>query len=412
MNEEFNENNMMWYSSYLTDQECCYITEHAIPITDPPIIFYALYFFMFFLFCNHVFDRENIILIYLENKVKNYIKYSIDFYFNNEDSILDKNEEENDIEVSDFTPKRYEDKYLDEFNKLDMEFVLTESEIKLENEQFSIIKEKMEKELENNKMEIKDNLIKLECKYQNEEMEKDVENRIAIYLDEIEKTKKVLELVEMHIINDEDVKKKAREYVINERLNGLKNCIIIEKTPLGNVAMFYNNSRSSFEYYSDSTIPYRYLEVIGRKYVINYKCKQIYVDMSKEIEEAEKKLHEKKQKEDEIKRQEENAMSNNNNNNNNTSVESQQKSTKNVFAKFKTYNKDTNIKSAAVPLDRPAPVKQTVPQEEKVVKERANRYSFEGKIANLSFLKKIDRKVVDKRFALSFSEFKKMQKNK
>jgi len=87
-----------------------------------------------------------------------------------------------------------------------------------------------------------------------------------------------------------------------------------------------------------------------------------------------------------------------------------QQQAKNVFAKFKKYNKDTSIKSAAVPLDRPAPAKQTTPQEDKIVKERANRYSFEGKLANFSFLKKVDRKVVDKRYAVSFSEFKRMQK--
>jgi hypothetical protein len=127
------------------------------------------------------------------------------------------------------------------------------------------------------------------------------------------------------------------------------------------------------------------------------------VDMSKEIEEAEKKLAEKKQKEEEKEREKEEQSK---------KQESQDapQQAKNVFAKFKKYNKDTSIKSAAVPLDRPAPAKQTAPQEDKIVKERANRYSFEGKFANFSFLKKVDRKVVDKRYAISFSEFKRMQK--
>ena len=87
------------------------------------------------------------------------------------------------------------------------------------------------------------------------------------------------------------------------------------------------------------------------------------------------------------------------------------KPVKNVFAKFKNYNKDTNIHAAVVPADRPTAAKQTKPQEEKIVKERANRYSFEGKLVNFNFLKKVDRKVVDKRYAVSFAEFKKMQKN-
>jgi len=201
------------------------------------------------------------------------------------------------------------------------------------------------------------------------------------------------------------VDKAAREYSIKERLDNLKNCIVMEKTPVGNVVMFYNNSRESFEYYSDSTIPYRYLEVIGKKYVLTYRCKQIYVNMDAEIKEAERKLEEKKQKqkqqEEEEKQQQEDQCQG-------QTVDKSSK-TKNVFAKFKNYNKDTSVKVAAVPLDRPTTAKQTKPQEEKIVKERANRYSFEGKLANFNFLKKIDRKVVDKRYAISFSEFKRMQ---
>ena len=178
----------------------------------------------------------------------------------------------------------------------------------------------------------------------------------------------------------------------------------MEKTPIGNAIMFYNNSKSSFEYYSDSTLPYRYLEVIARKYVITYKCKQIFVDMEQEIKEAEKKLEEKKKKaEHEKQKQEEEKISGN-------SSTKTEKPAKNVFAKFKNYNKDNSIRVAAVPLDRPSSAKQTKPQEEKVIKENANRFSFEGKLANFNFLKKIDRKVVDKRYAVSFAEFKKMQK--
>ena len=180
----------------------------------------------------------------------------------------------------------------------------------------------------------------------------------------------------------------------------------MEKTPVGNAIMFYNNSKSSFEYYSDSTLPYRYLEVIARKYILTYKCKQIFVDMEEEIKEAEKKLEEKKKKEEEEKQKEQEEKESG------IPSTTAEKPNKNVFAKFKNYNKDNSIKVAAVPLDRPATAKQTKPQEEKVIKERANRYSFEGKLANFNFLKKIDRKVVDKRYAVSFSEFKKMQKTK
>ena len=50
----------------------------------------------------------------------------------------------------------------------------------------------------------------------------------------------------------------------------------MEKTPLGNVIMYWNNSRGSFEFYSDNTIPYRYLETVGRKYVKTFNCRSIF----------------------------------------------------------------------------------------------------------------------------------------
>jgi hypothetical protein len=305
--------------------------------------------------------------------------------------------------------------YLDEFNKLPDEITFTEEEEALEKEQRVIIKEKMEKTLTYEIEEKKTNLKQLEAQLEDIESHllNDSENSfrkqemVSMHLQEIQRLHKALEDLQEKKIEDETVNKEARDYVINGRLNGLKNNIIMEKTPLGNVVMFYNNNRSSFEYYSDNTIPYRYLEVAGRKYVITYKCKQIYVDMSKEIEDAEKKLLEKKQKEEGKKKElEENVKIRE------ISIgDKQEPSKKNVFVKFKTYNKDISIKSAAVPLDRPPPAKNTAPQEEKIVKENANRYSFEGKIANFSFLKKIDRKAVDKRYAVSFSEFKKLKNN-
>ena len=45
-----------------------------------------------------------------------------------------------------------------------------------------------------------------------------------------------------------------------------------------------------------------------------------------------------------------------------------------------------------------------------LLKERANRYTYEGKFANFNFLKKIDRKIFNKKLGLSFADFKKMNK--
>ena len=66
-----------------------------------------------------------------------------------------------------------------------------------------------------------------------------------------------------------------------------------------------------------------------------------------------------------------------------------------------------------------APPKNSIPnksvtenkENEKIVlKERANRYTCEGKFANFNFLQKIDRKIFNKKLGLSFADFKKMKK--
>ena len=90
---------------------------------------------------------------------------------------------------------------------------------------------------------------------------------------------------------------------------------------------------------------------------------------------------------------------------------------KSVFAKFKSYNKEAGTGKVSTG----APPKNSIPNQkledkqanEKVLlKEKANRYTYEGKMANFSFLKKVSRKAVDKKYAMSFADFKKMQKDK
>jgi hypothetical protein len=175
----------------------------------------------------------------------------------------------------------------------------------------------------------------------------------------------------------------------------------METTPLGNVILYYDNTREVFTYYSDSTIPYRFLETVARKYVVLHNCKAIFVDMEEEIKNAQKKLEDKKEQK---KKEEEEKLL--------------KKTTddipvrKNVFAKLKSYNKDSGLKVAGISGDaKNNGAKNTTAENEEnmILKEKANRYSCEGKIMNFSFLKKVDRKAVDKRYAMSFAEFKRMQ---
>lgn len=201
-------------------------------------------------------------------------------------------------------------------------------------------------------------------------------------------------------------KKTDSVFCSDEKIEGLKNMILMENTPLGNVIMYYDKSRETFIYYSDSNIPYRYLEVISRKYVVMNNCKQIHVDMEQEIKEAQEKLEQKKQEEEEKKKQLEQQQQNPDEKNSSTIVK------KDVFAKLKKYNTNTSLKSSGIPTDNKSVSisKKNIQENNKplILKENANRYSREGKLINFSFLKKVDKKVVDKRYGMSFSDFKKM----
>jgi hypothetical protein len=175
----------------------------------------------------------------------------------------------------------------------------------------------------------------------------------------------------------------------------------MEHTPLGNVVMLYDKVRETFKYYSDNTIPYRYLEVVARKYVKQFICRPIFVDMEEEIQLAEKQNQERKEKEElDKKRKEEKAPS-------------QIEEKRNVFAKFKSYNKEAgtgHVNTGAPPKNSlPNKPKNDKPDADCILKNNANRYTYEGRMANFSFIKKVDRKAVDKKAAMTFADFKKMK---
>ena len=184
-----------------------------------------------------------------------------------------------------------------------------------------------------------------------------------------------------------------------DQLEQLKNSIIMEYTPLGNVVMFYDSKRETFAYYSDSVIPYRYLETIGRKYVITYHCKSLFVNMNEELKTAQEKKEEKekeeKEKEEREKEEKEREKG---------TGQTEQK--KNVFAKFKNYNKDSGKSS----VTKPATNNNTMANA--LLKENANRYTCDGRFSNFIILKKVDKKLIDKRLTMTFADFKKMQQKK
>jgi len=186
---------------------------------------------------------------------------------------------------------------------------------------------------------------------------------------------------------------------LSEKAQPSNTSIVMEYTPLGNVAMWYDIKKESFCYHSDSTIPYRFLEVVARKYVITNNCKHLFVDMEQELQRYKDKQKEK--------------------------IVSKPitETTNSVFAKFKNYNTNNSKSSVSAPSSQAISVKKTNNinnsnaradnkntnnDNDYVLKENANRYTYEGRFSNFKPLIKVDKKLTDKRLALSFNDFKKL----
>jgi hypothetical protein len=362
---------------------------------------------------------------------------------NIEDNDNDNDSDINSDNIVEKIEPKYEDKFLDDIRKMTNAYIFDEKEEETycnkSAELFLLTQEEDKKKV----IEIKDKIadigkqIKIYeseeefCNIKYNENDKDsiedkedyIEHSIEHSLNKgaIERLtdeKVELEKILHGLLNNErnmdelrlETQAKARQFVIDERLDKLKNSFVMEKTPLGNVLMLYNNKRGSFEFYSDNTIPYRYLEPVSRKYVKMFNCRPIYFDMEEELNNYEKKLEEKRVLEEEEKRLLEEDQKKKENR-----LEPPPK--KKVFAKFKSYNKEAGTGHVNIG----APPKNSIPNtkvtenntnEKVLLKENANRYSYEGKLSNFNFLKKVDRKVVDKKYGMTFADFKRLQEEK
>ena len=346
----------------------------------------------------------------------------------------EKKPDDNTVAITD-VPEKYEDKFLNDIRKLNKEFVFDEKEEELERTKFDEIFLLAQNEYTKKVNEFKDEIWSLEKEIEiqksgddffNVEYNENPEEEDKDTIKSLTEEKVVLEKALSELINNpQDIDKlrldahlEARQFVIDERLDKLKNSFIMEKTPLGNVLMLYNNKRGSFEFYSDNTIPYRYLEPVSRKYVKTFGCRPIYFDMEEELKNYEKKLEEKEREKEEKEELDKRILEEKrilDEKNMSVSVVAEPK--KNVFAKFKSYNKDagTGHVNIAAPPKNSIPnnkVTENSSDEKVILKENANRYSYEGKLSNFNFLKKVDRKVVDKKYAMTFADFKRLQEEK
>jgi len=132
--------------------------------------------------------------------------------------------------------------------------------------------------------------------------------------------------------------------ISKNNLENMKNNILLESTPLGNVIMYYDGETNEYKYYCNRDLSFNFLESVGRKYVIVFNCKSIFKvynkdtfkEFQKELAEKEKRKHTQKN---------------------------------NVYATFKKYNN----KSTKIVENEPI---------------LQNIYRYVGKIREFNFLKK------------------------
>jgi hypothetical protein len=402
------------YNSYL-------IVDKIIPGTYKKVLYNNSIFFIDF--CIFICDHNPLCLEFYDKIVEEVVEVEVE-----ELAVVTKK-----IET------KFEDKYLEKFKAFPNEFCFSLEEMDEEQNEYERIKSLTEKSKSDIILEIQGKLFKINEIQENGNITNDTDKHYTeninnfgksqlieyfdlqeddddidfeeLYTDlmkEKDNLEKDLKEAEDKIITDDEFKEMARKYTVNKKLDKFTDNYILESTPLGNIYMRYNNSKGSFEYFSNNTIPYRYLEPVGRKYVMIYWCKPIFIDLQEELKRAEIKYDDEMKKRDvEEKRRQEDIKNNPNN-------------LKSVMARMKSYNKDTNNndtknKSSVKNRSLPPQIKATVQNisqnsEKRLLKENANRYTWEGRLTGFCPLKKIDKKVVNKQLSMTYADFKKLSK--
>lgn len=410
-----------------------------------------IYFSFFILFCCYYFQEE--ITEYLEQLYKfmefihernpllltYYDDDCLEFYYKTNDDEDEDDEDQQDENKEKEKDKDqqttksvelYENKYLEKFKKFTSEYYfnsydnqyMDDTFKKLVDKHYNIDIPKLEKSIEemNLKIEKSKERMEIERKSFNEyypDFDLNLLNEWdghTKYSDEIwddyydydnarsevirqqiqlEKAKNDLQclLIKTDFKVHQDAKEQSYEEMLNNKLNHFIDNYIIEFTPLGNVIMRYNHNKQSFEYFSDHSVPYRYLEPIGRKYVMTYRCKAIFIDMDEEVEKA-NKLNEIKMKE--MKEMKENGMKN--------------KMNKNLINKPHSL---TNKKIDMPPNRNGQTIINPINDVDIAVKN-ANRYTWEGRLLDFKCIKTEKYRNVHKDRKISFREFNQKQKYK
>ena len=175
----------------------------------------------------------------------------------------------------------------------------------------------------------------------------------------------------------------------------IKNVFVVDYTPYGNVFMMYSEEKEAFLYYTDNTMPYRFLEAGAQKYAIQFNAKKLVVDTEQEIE--------KLKKENEVSETEKNENEVEDNKTDETEPEM-----KSVFAKFITYLQMTTPGVGANVREVPSSTKSKEPE---FLLEKTNTFTCEGKISNMNILEQTKSDSHETRRKMTFADFKNLVSN-
>lgn len=160
----------------------------------------------------------------------------------------------------------------------------------------------------------------------------------------------------------------------DERITELVKVYTSDITPYGEISMCYSKESESFNYWSDKQIPYKVLECVAKKYVVENDCKDIYVDIKKELEKKHKELNDTVERSEQADVSAETSTNTNTNTNTDTSVNGDTSSSEDsVFVKFKKYKTPVTTGKNSAANSKNRKVKRPV-----IVCDRANRYTYRG----------------------------------
>ena len=350
-----------------------------------------------------------------------------------------KNEDPGEEKLKEQKEIKFEDRYLEKFKAFNNEYYFTEDEKLLEEQKYAellnIFNRDKEKGLKEttikldkiqtifNKggintvggVEVLTRYYNIEAEYEDNPEDYDLQELIDELSEIRDETKKEYDEFFNMKFSEEETRKEAKQHLLDNKLEGFINNYVLEFTPQGNVYMRYNNSKKSFEYFSNNTIPYRYLEPVGRKYVTTYFCKPLFIDIDDEL----KKAQQKKDDEDQLKKEQKEQKEQKQKDDKEKGINE-----KDIYAKLKSYNNDPTTAAIMKTKNRqmgamslPPQIQANLPNvnsstapEKMLLKENANRYTWEGRMSNLSLIKKVEKKHTDKNYEMSFADFKKMKR--